>query len=86
VVDGKMETIAAVKESWRLTRGQANKVFLIWLLAIPIAIAGLICLVVGIIPAIMWIQAAMASLYHAVSGEGQVKGGEIEVSPSKNIE
>jgi hypothetical protein len=42
-------------------------VFLIGLLAIPIVIAGLICLVVGIIPALMWITAAFASLYHAVS-------------------
>jgi uncharacterized membrane protein len=71
VVDRRMQTIDAVKESWRLTSGHANKVFLIGLLAIPIALAGLICLVVGIIPAAMWIQAAFASLYHSVtSGEG----------------
>jgi len=67
VVDRKMETIPAVKESWRLTRGHANKVFLMALLAIPIVIAGIICLVVGIIPAVMWIHSAFASLYYAVS-------------------
>jgi uncharacterized membrane protein len=78
VVDRKMETIPALKESWRLTRGHANKVFLMGLLAIPIVIAGLICLVVGIIPAVMWIHAAFASLYYAVStsqGEGGQGGG-----------
>jgi uncharacterized membrane protein len=78
VVDRKMETIPALKESWRLTRGHANKVFLMALLAIPIAIAGFICLVVGIIPAVMWIHAAFASLYYAVStsqGEGEPGGG-----------
>jgi len=76
VVDRKMDVILAVKESWRLTRGHANKVFLMGLLAIPIVIAGLICLIVGIIPAIMWIQAAFASLYHAVSQPEGTTGSE----------
>jgi len=71
VVDRKMETIEAVKESWRMTGGYAWKVFLIGLLAIPISIAGLICFGVGIIFAIIWIRLAFASLYHAVSSVGQ---------------
>ncbi|MFC2003704.1 hypothetical protein ACFLV4_07190 [Chloroflexota bacterium] len=70
VVDRKMDVIEAVKESWRMTNGHAWTVFLIGLLAIPISIAGLICLGVGIIPATMWITAAFASLYHAVSVSG----------------
>ncbi len=49
VVDRKMEVIEAVKTSWRMTNGHAWKVFLIGLLAIPIGIAGMICLGVGII-------------------------------------
>jgi hypothetical protein len=36
-------------------------------MAIPIAIAGLICLIVGIFPAIIWIEASFASLYQAVA-------------------
>jgi uncharacterized membrane protein len=67
VVDRKMEVIEAVKTSWRMTNGHAWKVFLIGLLGIPICIAGLICLGVGVIVAIMWITVAVASLYHAVS-------------------
>lgn len=74
VVDRKMQVIEAVKESWRLTGGYAWKVFLIGLLAIPIGIAGLICFGVGIIIAIMWINLAFASLYHAVSISSQVSG------------
>jgi len=83
VVDRKMEVIAAIKESWRMTRGHANKVFLMGLLAIPIVIAGLICLLVGIIPAVMWIQAAFASLYHAVSSSegGAAQQGAVAVQP-----
>jgi len=71
VVDRKMETIEAVKKSWEMTRGHAWTVFLMGLLAIPIVLLGFICLVVGIIPAVMWIQTAFASLYHAVSLEEQ---------------
>ncbi len=62
-----MEVIDAVKESWRMTRGHAWKVFFIGLLGIPIFFAGLLCFVVGIIISIMWIKLAGASLYHAVS-------------------
>ena len=53
VVDRKMAVIEAVKESWRMTNGHAWKVFLLFLLAIPVSIAGLICFGVGIIPAFM---------------------------------
>lgn len=66
-----MEAIEAVKESWRMTTGHALTVFLIGLVAIPIAIAGLIVLGVGIIPAIMWIELAFASLYHAVASKAK---------------
>lgn len=71
VVDRKMEVIGAIKESWRMTNGYAWSVFGMGLLAIPIFIAGLICLGVGVIPAVMWIRLAFASLYHAVSVSGE---------------
>ncbi len=74
VVDRKMQVIEAVKESWRMTNGHAWKVFLIGLLGIPISIAGLICFGVGIIVSIMWINLALASLYHSVSLPGEVSG------------
>lgn len=78
VVDRKMRAGDAIKESWRLTKGRALTVFLIGLLTIPIAIAGLICLGVGIIVSIMWIGLAFASLYYAVSSSD--KGGEPDTS------
>ena len=67
VVDRKMGVTEAIKASWRMTNGHAWKVFCIGLLAIPILIIGLLLFVVGIIPAIMWVNLAFASLYHAVS-------------------
>ena len=67
VVDREMPVIDAIQESWRMTTGHAWKVFLIGLLAIPIFLAGLMCCIVGVIPAVMWCKLASASLYHAVS-------------------
>ena len=67
VLDRNMDPVQAVKESWRMTKGHAGTIFLMGLLAIPLAIAGLICFIVGIIPAIMWIRCAFASMYYAVS-------------------
>jgi uncharacterized membrane protein len=67
IMDRKMDPVPAVKESWRMTRGYAGKIFLLGLLAIPLAIAGLICLVVGIVPVIIWVRCAFASMFFAVS-------------------
>ncbi len=67
IVERKMEVIEAVKQSWSMTKGYALKVFLMALLAIPIAIAGLLVCGVGIIASIIWISVAFASLYNSVS-------------------
>jgi membrane-anchored glycerophosphoryl diester phosphodiesterase (GDPDase) len=66
VVDKKRSVTDAIGESWRMTNGHAWKVFLIGLLAIPIGLVGLIILLVGVIISFMWVNAALASLYHAV--------------------
>jgi uncharacterized membrane protein len=72
VVDRKMGAVEAVKESWRMTGGHAWTIFFIGLLAGPIIIAGLLCLGVGVIVAIMWVALASASLYYAVSRLSEV--------------
>jgi uncharacterized membrane protein len=66
VVDRKMKATDAIKTSWYMTSGHFWKIFFISLLAIPIIFIGLLCLVVGIIPAMIWVYLAVASLYHAV--------------------
>lgn len=67
VLEKKMEPVQAVKESWRMTQGYAGEIFLMGLVAFFVAIGGLICLGVGIIPAVIWIRCAFASMYYAVS-------------------
>ncbi len=70
IVDKRMRVSEAFRASWRMaSHGRAWKVFLIGLLSIPIVIAGIIVLVVGVIISFMWISAAFASLYHAIDME-----------------
>jgi len=73
VMDKKLEPVAAVEKSWSMTRGYGWKIFGIGLLAIPIIILGLLCLIVGVFFAAMWIATAFAALYHAVDLEEQKK-------------
>jgi len=73
VIDRKMTPVDAVKESWRMTGGYTWNIFFIGLLAIPVFIAGLLALIVGLIPAYMWVMLALASMYHAVSRKSLVK-------------
>jgi uncharacterized membrane protein len=70
VVDRKLDAIEAFKESWRMTGGHALEIFLIGLLAIPIGLAGIILLGVGLIVSTMWTGLAFASFYYAVAEPG----------------
>ncbi len=67
VVDRKLDAIEAIKKSWDMTSGYSMDIFVIYLLSIPIGIAGFICLGVGIIPAVIWCRVTLASMYEAVS-------------------
>jgi uncharacterized membrane protein len=66
VIDKKMKASDAIKESWIMTNGYAWKVVGMALLAVPIILAGYICLIVGAFISLMWIYLAFASLYYAV--------------------
>jgi hypothetical protein len=66
-MDQKLEPIEAIKKSWEMTQGYGWTIFAMAIMSFFIAIAGLICLGVGILPAIIWIESAFASLYWAVA-------------------
>ncbi len=69
VVENKMGAYDAIGESWRLTSGHTQKVLLVNLMAIPVCLAGVLCLVVGIFPAMMWVTMSQASLYLAITAQ-----------------
>ncbi len=66
VIDKKMEAIKALQTSWQMTDGYAVNIFVMGLLAIFIAIGGLIAFLIGVIIAAMWIYASFASIYYSV--------------------
>jgi len=56
-----------------MTRGHGWALFRMGLLAIPIFCVGLLLLGVGAFFAVIWIYAAIASMYHAVDLEEQTQ-------------
>ena len=69
VMDKKADPIEAVEMSWRLTRGHGWTIFFMGFVSFFLIIFGLMMLLVGIFPAIMWIDSAFATLYVSVVQE-----------------
>ena len=67
VVDEGYGPSAALQESWERTRGYGWTVLGVSLMGIPIVILGLLALIVGVIPAVMLVQLAEASLFVGIS-------------------
>jgi len=72
VVDKKMEAVKAVEESWKMTRGYGWTIFLMALMVIPIGIAGLLCLGIGVIFSIIWVNLAFAAIYAIVAAKKEI--------------
>jgi uncharacterized membrane protein len=73
VMDKKLDPIAAVEESWRMTRHHGWTIFFMAIVSFFIAILGLLICLVGIFPAIVWIRGSFACLYEAVCEEKNQK-------------
>jgi len=69
VMDKQMKALDAIKLSWKMTDGYFWQIFLVGFLAFFLVIGGLILLIIGIFPAVMWIHATMASLYLSVDAK-----------------
>lgn len=69
VMDKKLDPIEAVEMSWRLTRGHGWTIFFMAILSFFIIIFGVLMLIVGVFPAIIWISSSFASLYESVLRE-----------------
>jgi uncharacterized membrane protein len=69
VMDRNLDPVAAIEESWRLTKGYGWTIFAMGLVSFFIVIFGLVLLIVGIFPAIMWVSSAFAVLYQDVLEE-----------------
>ena len=68
VVDKGMHPIAALKESWRFTKGHKLQLFVLVLAIVGINILGLLALVVGLLVSVPVSMLAIAHAYRALSG------------------
>ncbi len=82
VVDERFGPVGAVRESWRRSAGYGWTIFGFWLLSIPIFLVGFLLLIIGVIPALMWVWTAFASLYAAITVR-QVRSREWTVVSSQ---
>ncbi len=69
IMDKKLDPIEAVELSWKLTKGHGWQIFFMGFVSIFILIFGFCMLIVGILPAIMWICSSFAALYESVLHE-----------------
>ncbi len=69
IMDKKLDPIEAVELSWKLTKGHGWQIFFMGFVSIFIVIFGIIMLIVGIFPALMWISSSFATLYESVLRE-----------------
>lgn len=73
VMDKKVDPIEAVEMSWRLTRGHGWQIFFMAIASFFIVIFGLLMLIIGIFPALIWICSSFASLYESVLREKEIR-------------
>lgn len=69
VMDRNLDPIAAIEESWRITKNHGWTIFAMGFVSIFIIILGLIMLIIGIFPAIIWITSAFSVLYQDILEE-----------------
>jgi hypothetical protein len=69
IMDKKIDPIEAVEMSWKLTRGHSGTIFLMGFVSIFLVIFGLMMLLIGIFPALIWIDSSFATLYESVIRE-----------------
>ena len=66
VVRESLGAVEAISESFRLTRGLTGTILGITALGLAASFVGLLMLGLGLLPALIWWDLALASLYHAV--------------------
>ncbi len=69
VMDEDLEPMAAIEESWKMTRGHGWTIFFMAIISFFIAIGGLLVCIVGIFISLIWIHAAFATLYQAIKNQ-----------------
>ncbi|MDD5508675.1 MAG: hypothetical protein PHD25_10200 [Bacteroidales bacterium] len=65
VMEKKLDPVEAVKTSWNMTYGVSWTIFWMAIVSFFIYIAGLICLLIGVLFSSIWVSVSFAAIYHA---------------------
>lgn len=71
IIDKNMNIVDAMKKSWKVTRGYGWKIFVYYIACIFIIVAGLLCLVVGLLVAIPVIVLGFGYIYNLLLPENE---------------
>lgn len=66
IIDQKLPALEAIKTSWTMTSGHTLTLFGFLLASICICLGGLFFFIIGVIPAMIWVQTAYGSFYNAI--------------------
>jgi uncharacterized membrane protein len=80
VMDKRLDPIEAVELSWKLTKGHGWQIFFMGITSFFIVVFGLMLMLVGIFPAIMWVCSSFAALYESVLREKEIPVAEVTAS------
>lgn len=69
VMDKNLDPMKAVEKSWQMTRGHGWTIFGMAIISFFIFIGGILVFFVGVLFALIWINAAFATMYQAVLNE-----------------
>jgi len=67
-VDGRLGPIESLRASWDATQGQKGKIFLFYMLAVCVIIAGIAACCIGVYPALSVVWVALSIVYVRLSG------------------
>jgi hypothetical protein len=85
IMDKKLDPIEAVEYSWKLTRGHGWTIFFMGFTSIFIILFGLILLIIGIFPAIIWVAGSFASLYQSIILEKEKPAEPVAEQASQQV-
>jgi hypothetical protein len=67
IMDEKMDAVDAIRKSWNMAKDHAGTIFLMGIVSVFVVLCGIICFIIGIFPAIIWISLAFATIYFVVA-------------------
>jgi uncharacterized membrane protein len=82
VVDTGVGPVAAMKESWAITKGSFWKLFLFWLTVVLINLAGIVAIYIGLLITVPVTTLAMVFVYRELTRKKAALSAQPSATPS----